>query len=61
MGEMASVTLIMGVSGLAANLTGDLLPLYSALLLSGLLVLMYEWTLARPDRMGPKPHPVGVM
>lgn len=46
MGETASAVLIMGVSLLASNLSHDVLPLYSGILLSILLVLLYESTLS---------------
>lgn len=49
MGEVAGVTLTMGIGIIASSLTGSAVPAFTALLMCFILVMLYESTL-RADR-----------
>lgn len=55
MGELAAVTTTVGIGLIAASITGSPLPAYTAILISLVLVTLYESTLRaqRPFEPGP--------
>lgn len=49
MGEVAAVTVTIGIGAIASSLTGSSAPAYTAVAMSLILVILYEYTL-RSDR-----------
>jgi hypothetical protein len=54
MGEIASVTVTLGIGLIASSLTGSPMPAYTALVMSAILVTLYESTLRSNRPCEPK-------
>jgi hypothetical protein len=55
MGELAAVTTTLGIGAIAASLTGSPVPAYTSILVSALLVALYESTLRKDRPFEPSP------
>lgn len=55
MGEVAAVTTTLGVGLITSSLTGSPVPVYTAVVMSAVLVALYESTLRRQRPMEAKP------
>lgn len=56
MGEVASVSIALGIGVITSSLTGSPIPAYTALLISAILVTLYETTLRSNRPCEPKIH-----
>jgi hypothetical protein len=58
LGEIAAVTSTIGIGVITASLTGSPVPAYTAVLMAGALVVLYECALRMDRPLEPKRNPL---